>query len=46
MCLSVIAESTHTVKLMEKYLFHQNGNRQKYFVEIDCCKLKENNLHQ
>lgn len=34
MCLSVIAESTHTVKLMEKYLFHQNDNRQKYFVEI------------
>lgn len=28
MCLSVIAKSTHTVKLMEEYLFHQNGNRQ------------------
>lgn len=34
MCLSVIAKSAHTVKLMKKFLFHQSDNRQKYFLEI------------
>lgn len=35
--LRVIARNTHTVKLIKNsFLFHQNGNRQKYFVEVDC----------